>query len=105
MASRLGAELMNFSVDACGGMASDAERLVRAISEEGERWSAGTWTYGSVKRQLLGSVALAVQRGNALTMLSGFSRAASVRAERSHRANASTKQGEFEFGGEVMERS
>ena len=29
VASRLGAEMLNMSVDACGGMASDALRLVR----------------------------------------------------------------------------
>ena len=41
VASRLGAELLNVSVDTCGGLASDAVKLVRAIAEEGERWSAG----------------------------------------------------------------
>ena len=39
VASRLGAELMNASVDTCGGLASDTSRLVAAIGEEGERWS------------------------------------------------------------------
>ena len=46
VATRIGAELMNVSVDACGGLASDAFRLVQAIGEEGERWSMGTWSKG-----------------------------------------------------------
>ena len=37
VAARLGAELMNFSMDSNGGMGSDAVRLVHAIGEEGER--------------------------------------------------------------------
>ena len=79
VASRLGAELLNVCVDSCGGMASEAARLIQAIGEEGERWSVGTWTSNSIERQLLGAIAVAVQRGNALTMLSGYTRTMSVR--------------------------
>ena len=79
MVARLGAELLNVSVDACGGMASDAWQLVHAIREEVEKWSAGTWSSGAIERQLLGASAVAVQRGNALTMLFGY-KCASVRA-------------------------
>jgi hypothetical protein len=79
VASRLGAELLNLSLETCGGMASDAVKLVRVIGEEGERWSAGTWSSGQIERMLLGSIAVAVQRGNALAMLAGFSRMTSVR--------------------------
>ena len=45
------------------------------IGEEGERWSAGTWTSSAIERQLLGAIAAAVQRGNALAMLTGYTRA------------------------------
>ena len=76
VAARLGAELLNMSVDSCGGLASGASELVRAIGEEGERWSLGTWSSGSIERQLLGAVAIAIQRGNALAVLSGHTRAA-----------------------------
>ena len=69
VASRLEAELLNLSVDTCGGMASHAVKLVEAIGEEGERWSAGTWSSGHIKRMLLGSIAVALQRGNAMVML------------------------------------
>ena len=71
VASRIGAELFNMSLDTSGGMASDAARLVKAIVEEGERWSAGTWTSSAIERQLLD----AIQRGNALAMLTGYTRA------------------------------
>ena len=33
VASRVGAELLNVSIDACGGLASDAARLVQATAE------------------------------------------------------------------------
>ena len=80
MAARLGAELLNLSVDTCGGMASEAVRLVKAIGEEGERWTAGTWSSSRIERMLLGSIAVSVQRGNALAMLSGFIRSAGAQA-------------------------
>ena len=63
------------SVDTSGGMASDAVRLVKAIGEEGERLSLGAWGSGEIERQLLGAVAVAVQRGNALAVMTGFARA------------------------------
>jgi hypothetical protein len=75
VASRIGAELLNVSIDACGGLASDAGRLVQAIAEEGETWSAGTWSSNAIERYLLGAISVAIQRGNALAMLTGYSRA------------------------------
>ena len=74
VAARIGAELLNVSLDSCGGMAADAVSLVAAIAEEGEKWSMGTWNSGEIKRQLLGAMAVAVQRGNALAMLVGYTR-------------------------------
>ena len=76
VASRLGAELLNVSLDTCGGMADGTSRLVEAIGEEGERWSVGTWNRGSIERRLLGTIAIAVQKGNAMAMLFGYTRAA-----------------------------
>ena len=54
------------------GLGGGAVQLVSAIGEEGQRWSAGTSNSGLIERQLLVSVAVAVQRGKALLMLSGF---------------------------------
>ena len=44
IASRLGAELLDVSVDACGGMADDASRLVKALARK-ER--DGVWERGA----------------------------------------------------------
>jgi hypothetical protein len=87
VASRLGAELMNISVDTCGGLASGALLLAQAVGEEGESWSAGTWTSGSIQRYLLSGIAVAVQRGNALAMLSGLTRAGHARLTRGPRSS------------------
>ena len=93
--------MLHLSVDMCGGMASNAVRLVRATGEEGERWSAGTWSSGLIERMLLSSVAIAVQRGNAMAMLSGYTRSAVAGAHAEGRAGEKTVVG---TGGEVMEQ-
>ena len=67
--------------DASGGMAADAFELVRAIGDEGERW-LGARSSGDIQRHLLGCIAAAVQRGNAMVMLTGLTKAASVRARK-----------------------
>ena len=81
VASRLAVELLNMSVDTCGGLATDAVKLVRAFADEGERWSAGAWSRARIDRQLLGAIAVAVQRGTALVMLAGYSRATQLRMQ------------------------
>jgi len=58
-------------------------RLLQAVGEEGERWSGGTWRSGNIERQLLASIAAVVQRGNAMAMLMGYTRAQRHTAERS----------------------
>ena len=75
VASQMGAELLNVAVDTSGSLTPGAMRLVEAIGEEGARWSAGTWTSAAIQRHLLSAIAVAVQRGNALAMLSGYSNA------------------------------
>ncbi len=80
IASRIGAELLNVALDTCGGLASEAVELVRAIGEEGEKWTSGAWTSARIERQLLGAIAVAVQRGNSLIMLTGCTRASGLGA-------------------------
>ena len=75
VAARLGAELLNVCADASGGMATGAFELARAIGDEGERW-LGAWSSVGIQRYLLECIAAAIQRGNAMVMLTGFSRAA-----------------------------
>ena len=81
VAARLGAELLNVCVDATGGMATGVFRLVEAVGDEGERW-LGAWSSASIQRRLLACIATAVQRGNAMAMLAGYTRATSGRARR-----------------------
>ena len=76
VASQMGAELLNVAIDTSGSLAPGAMRLIEAVGEEGARWSAGTWTSAAITRHLLSAIAVAVQRGNALAMLSGYSGAA-----------------------------
>ena len=75
VAARLGAELLNMCADASGGMATGAFELTRAIGDEGERW-LGAWSSVGIQRHLLECIAASIQRGNAMVMLTGFSRAA-----------------------------
>ena len=101
MASRLGAELLNVVVDTSGGMTADALRLIQAVGEEGEKWSAGTWTSAAIRRHLTGAVAIGLQRGNAIAMLSGYSRTARVGAREDGTREEKVGAGERkEWGGE-----
>ena len=102
VASRLGAELLNVSVDTCGGLASDAFNLVRAIAEEGEKWSAGTWSNARIERQLLGAIAIAVQRGNATIMLTGYTRATSAHTGSARRRVEREAVSEGRLGSEAV---
>ena len=40
----------------------------QVIGEEGERWTAGMWSSGSIERHLLSATAIAVQWGNAMAL-------------------------------------
>jgi hypothetical protein len=68
------ARLLPFAVETCGGLAPDAVTLLKALSHAGEE-HLGLWPRDVIVRQLLGSVAVAVQKGNAMVVLSGYSKA------------------------------
>ena len=86
------AELLPFSVETYGGMAPDAIKLLSAMGDMGEE-QLGMWPRHVVIRHLIGSVATAVQRGNAVTWLSGYSRALAAWAqERKERRETVEKQ-------------
>ena len=57
-----------------GGLAPDAVTLLKELSRAGEE-HLGLWPRDVIVRQLLGSVAVAVQKGNAMAVLSGYSKA------------------------------
>jgi len=68
------AEILPFVVETCGGMAPDAIRLLQILGEAGQEHLA-MWPREVVVRQLLGAVAIAVQRGVATMYLAGYERA------------------------------
>jgi hypothetical protein len=70
IASKLGAELLPYSLETHGGMADDAMKLVQAMGEEGEE-TMGAWTKTEIVRYVVSLTASAVQRGNARIMLAG----------------------------------
>ena len=78
------ARLLPFAVETCGGLAPDAVTLLKELSRAGEE-HLGLWPRDVIVRQLLGSVAVAVQKGNAMAVLSGYSKAvtrASVKVDK-----------------------
>jgi hypothetical protein len=68
------ARLLPFAVETFGGLAPDAVTLLKELSRAGEEHLA-LWPRDVIVRQLLGSVAVAVQKGNAMAVLSGYSKA------------------------------
>jgi hypothetical protein len=77
-------EQLPFVVETCGGMGPSADRLIKAMAEASEEHLA-MWSREEVIRELVGSVAIAVQRGGAMTYLEGYDRAL-------HAMNALQKQ-------------
>ena len=73
-AARHHAQMLPFSVETCGGMAPEAVTLLHTIADAAEQ-TLGLWPHGDVLRRLMDAVSIAVQRGNAMTFLAGYSRA------------------------------
>ena len=73
-AKQQGADMLPFVVETCGAMAPDAIRLLQIMGEAGQEHLA-MWPKHEVIRHLVGSVAIAAQRGVAMTYLAGYERA------------------------------
>ena len=67
------AQMLAFSVETCGGMASDAVTRMHMIADAGEEM-LGLWPKDEILKQLIGAVSIAVQRGNGMTFLAGYPR-------------------------------
>ena len=67
-------QLHPFVLETCGGMRPEAENLVEIIAEAGEA-HLRVWAQGDIIKELLESVAIAVQRGTALSYLHGYEKA------------------------------
>jgi hypothetical protein len=71
LSSLRGYEQLPFVVETCGGFGPSADALVKAMAEASEE-HLRMWSKDEVIRHLVGSVAVSVQRGNALSYLSGY---------------------------------
>jgi hypothetical protein len=78
VANRHDAELIPFVVETCGGLGPDAIALLDVISGAAAE-HLSLWSQEDAAKELLNSVAIAVQKGNAMTILSAHA-AALVRA-------------------------
>jgi hypothetical protein len=74
------------ALETTGGVGPRTETLVEAMADAGAEQLV-TWSRDSVVRELLGSMAMAVQLGNAMTFLEGYDRALHVALEK-HAARA-----------------
>jgi hypothetical protein len=68
IASRHDAQLIPFVVETCGGLAPDAITLLDLISNAASE-HLSLWSPGDTAKHLLDSVAIAIQKGNAMAML------------------------------------
>ena len=73
-------ELLPFVVETCGGFAPAAVKLVQAMARTAAQHMA-LWSRTDILRELVGSVAIAVQRGSALTYLEGYDRSLYVMSQ------------------------
>ena len=66
-------EQLPFVAETCGGFGPAAMQLIQTLSQAGEELLA-MWTREDVIRQLVGAVAIAIQRGRAMSYFSGYDR-------------------------------
>jgi hypothetical protein len=78
IASRHDAELLLFVVETCGALGDDARALLDAISTAASE-HLSLWSQEDAAKEILDTVAIAVQKGNAMTIL-GAHAAACLRA-------------------------
>jgi hypothetical protein len=69
-----GADFLPFVIETCGGMAPDALELIRILADAGQEYAA-MWPRNEVIRHIVGAVAIAAQRGVAMTYLAGYTQA------------------------------
>jgi hypothetical protein len=68
IATRHQAELLPFVAETCGGLASDAVELLDVISGAAAE-HLSLWSQQDAAKQLLDSISIAIQKGNAMTVL------------------------------------
>jgi hypothetical protein len=66
LAERIGARLLPFSVETCGGFAPDAVLLVKCMAKEAEEQATSMWSEDTIEKHVHEMLAMAIQRGNAM---------------------------------------
>ena len=95
-------EMLPFVVETHGGMAPDAATLMFVIAQAGEE-QLGQWPKEDVLNQIASAVAIAIQRGNAMTYFSGHSRATLAGLKRAQQKREEEEKDEEEEGDEEEE--
>ena len=75
-----GMEQLPFVVETCGGLGPSAVALLKAMARAAQE-QLSMWPKWDIIRHVVGSVAVAVQRGTAMTYLQGYDRALSALAQ------------------------
>ena len=96
MKTRHRMESMPFVVETCGGMGPAAVKLMKAMAKASQEHLA-MWPKYTIIRHMVGSIAIAVQRGSVMAYLEGYDRALTVLEK------ASTQSEEEEEGKEEDE--
>jgi hypothetical protein len=73
LASQRQYELLPFAVETCGGLAPSAVQVIQAMAQAAAQHFS-LWSRTNILRELVGSVAIAVQRGGAMAYLEGYDR-------------------------------
>jgi hypothetical protein len=71
LAAQHRASFLALSVETCGGFSSDAAELVQRIAR-GSKETLDLWPYSQVVQHIVRSIAIAIQRGNAMIVLSNY---------------------------------
>jgi hypothetical protein len=64
LAENMGARLLPFAVETCGGFAPDAVELIKCMANEGEE-QVSIWSRETIEKHVYALLAVAIQRGNA----------------------------------------
>jgi hypothetical protein len=73
MSTRQEATFLAFAAETCGGLGPEALKLMKLISETAQD-HLSLWSHYEIVQRMLGSVAVAIQKGNAMTVLSSYTR-------------------------------
>jgi hypothetical protein len=93
MKTRHQMEVIPFVVETCGGMGPAAVKLLKAMAKASQEHLA-MWPKQAILQHVVGSVAIAVQRGSAMAYLEGYDRALTVLERQSAEGEAEHEEEE-----------